>query len=430
METDDKKGCAFVENLIINGGCKLSGEIDIQGAKNSALPILAATVLIKGECIIHNCPSLTDIDAAIKILEYLGCSVTKDGHTVCVNASGMSKSDIPEILMHEMRSSIIFLAPILARCNEAELYTPGGCEIGVRPIDLHLYALRKMGAEITEEHGKLICKCEKGLKGENINLSFPSVGATENIIIAASLAKGTTVITNAAREPEIIDLADFLNSCGAEIKGAGESTVVITGKKNLCGCEHTVIPDRIMEATYLSAAAITGGSIELNNADATLISSVIPLFELAGCKIRYDDSRISISSPERLSGISTVRTMPYPGFPTDAQAPVMAMSTLANSTSVFVENIFESRFKHVSELCVMGAKIKVEGRVAIVEGVKKLSGANVKAPDLRGGAALVIAALAAEGETKISDIYHIDRGCENFEENLRRLGAVISRKEI
>lgn len=418
-----------MEKLIIDGGYKLSGETAVQGAKNSALPILAATVLIKGECIIHNCPMLTDIDAAIKILEYLGCKVQREVHTVTVDARNVSRYDIPEKLMREMRSSIIFLAPLLARCGEAELYTPGGCEIGLRPIDLHLYALRKMGVNIEEEHGKLICKCNKSLKGEVINLSFPSVGATENVIIAASLAKGTTIITNAAREPEIIDLANFLVSCGADIKGAGESTIIINGKEKLYPTEHTVIPDRIMQATYLSAAAITGSDITLSKSDPMLIASVIPLFEAAGCRIKTEKHKISIYSPVRLSGIPTVRTMPYPGFPTDAQAPIMAMTTIADSTSIFVENIFESRFKHVSELNVMGAKIKVEGRVAIVEGVEKLSGASVKAPDLRGGAALVIAALAAEGRTKISGVSHIDRGCEKFEDNLRMLGAVISRKD-
>ncbi len=418
-----------MEKLIIDGGKKLCGEIDIQGAKNSALPILAASVLIKGECIIHNCPLLTDIDAAIKILEYLGCKVQKNDHTVIVNAEGINRFDIPENLMREMRSSIIFLAPLLARCGEAILYTPGGCEIGLRPIDIHLYALRKMGVHIDEKHGKLICKCDRCLSGETINLSFPSVGATENIIIAASLAKGTTIITNAAREPEIVDLAMFLNSCGADIKGAGESTIVINGKKKLNSAIHTVIPDRIMEATYLSAAAITGGNISINKADPTLIASIIPLFEAAGCKIKTENHRITITSPNRLSGLPTVRTMPYPGFPTDAQAPIMAMASVADSTSIFVENIFESRFKHVSQLNVMGAKIKVEGRVAIVEGVERLSGANVSAPDLRGGAALVIAALAAEGRTEISGVSHIDRGCESFENNLRTVGALINRKD-
>ncbi len=417
-----------MDKLIIEGGNRLFGEINVQGAKNSVLPILAASVLTKGECVIHNCPDLTDVDAAIRILRCIGCSVTFENHTVTVNSIGASSDEIPENLMQEMRSSIIFLAPLLSRFKSALLYTPGGCEIGVRPIDLHLSAMRKMGATIEEKHGRLICRALK-LRGEKITLSFPSVGATENIIIAAVTAEGTTVINNAAREPEIADLAEFLNKCGAKISGAGESTVIIEGVKEIGCTEFNIMPDRIMGATYMSAAAITGGELILNNINPRHLEAVTPVFELAGCKIRENANEIYIKAPEKLSGISTVKTLPYPGFPTDAQAPVMAMTTVAQTPSIFIENIFESRFKHITELMKMGADIKVEGRVAIVEGVKRLSSANVTAPDLRGGAALVIAALNADGMTKISGVEHIDRGCDSIERVLSSIGAKIFRKE-
>lgn len=417
-----------MDKLIIEGGNRLFGEISVQGAKNSVLPILAASVLTTGECVIHNCPDLTDVDAAIRILRCIGCTVTFENHTVTVNSDSVTSDEIPENLMQEMRSSIIFLAPLLSKCKSALLYTPGGCEIGVRPIDLHLSAMRKMGATIEEKHGRLICKALR-LHGEKITLSFPSVGATENIIIAAVTAEGTTVINNAAREPEIADLAAFLNKCGAKITGAGESTIIIEGVKKIGCTEFNIMPDRIMGATYMSAAAITGGELILKNINPRHLEAVTPVFESAGCKIRENSKEIYIKSPERLSGISTVKTLPYPGFPTDAQAPVMAMTTVAMTPSIFIENIFESRFKHITELMKMGADIKVEGRVAIVEGVKRLSAANVTAPDLRGGAALVIAALNAEGTTKISGVEHIDRGCDSIEKVLSPVGACIIRKE-
>ncbi len=413
--------------LVINGARKLQGEIRIHGAKNSTLPLMAASLVCGGKCVLHNCPSLSDVDTAIRILRHLGCSVTRSTGEVEIDPLPADRFDIPDHLMREMRSSIIFLGAIVSRMGKARLSFPGGCELGPRPIDLHLSALRKMGVTIDESHGCLDCSVPDGLKGANINLSFPSVGATENIIIAAVLAKGETVITNAAREPEIWDLADFLNSCGAKIRGAGGSTIFIEGVSSLSGCEHRVIPDRIAAATYLAAAAATGSRLTVSNIIPEHLEPVFPAFEESGCRLELEGDRVRITAPDRLNRIRNVRTMPYPGFPTDAQAPVMAMTSIADGTSIFVENIFESRYKHVGELMRLGAHIKVEGRVAVVEGVSHLSGACVEATDLRGGAALVVAGLAAHGATEIRGLHHLDRGYEFMEENLASLGAHIKR---
>ena len=368
-----------MSKIYIEGGRRLEGEIRVHGAKNSALPVLAATLLCRGVSVIHNCPPLLDVGASIRILEHLGCVCTREDSTVVVDSTSLTGFDIPDTLMREMRSSIVFLGAIAARCGAARLSFPGGCELGPRPIDLHLAALRQLGLSIEEDHGLLDCKVEKRLAGAVINLSIPSVGATENILLAAATAKGRTVVHNAAREPEICDLADFLCKAGACIRGAGTSSIEIDGVYDLHGVEHTVIPDRI-------------------------------------------------TAPARLRPVGTVRTMAYPGFPTDAQPPILAMSALADGSSVFVENIFENRFKYVDELARMGAKVKVEGRVAIVEGVQNLSGATVSATDLRGGAALVVAALAAKGVTEIDEIKHIDRGYADLENSLTQVGANIKRE--
>ncbi len=411
----------------VTGKNKLEGEVQLQGSKNSALPILAAAVSVKGVSVIHNCPSLTDVDAAIKILEHIGCHVSRQSSTVVIDSTDADRCDIPQQLMHEMRSSIVFLGPLMARFGSAFVSTPGGCEIGLRPIDLHLSAMRKMGAEITEESGALNCTCGKGLQGAKIVLSFPSVGATENIMIAAATAKGTTVLVNAAREPEICDLAAYLNSCGAKIKGAGEGTVVIEGVKELHSAEHSVIPDRIVASTFMAAAAVTGGKVLIKGVVPSHITPVISTFEEAGCRVDTGASRLYICAPQKLSRVQTVRTMPYPGFPTDSQAIVMAMLCLAKGTSVFIENIFENRYRHVHELRKLGAKIDVEGKVAVVEGVDSFKAARVRVPDLRGGAALVVAGLAAEGVTEIENVRLIDRGCQDIERLLRSLGADIVR---
>lgn len=421
-------GMKPVEKLVVNGKRKLTGEIIVQGSKNSTLPIIAATVLCEGEVVLHNCPELSDVTAAVNILEHLGCKIRKEKNTLIINSSAVSVSEISETLMHEMRSSIVFLGALLARTGKAVLSTPGGCEIGVRPIDLHLGAMRELGVKIKEENGKLICNAEKGITGNEISLAFPSVGATENVMLAASLGKGRTILNNAAREPEIKNLADFLTSCGAKIYFAGESKIIIDGVKKLHGCEFTVISDRIVAATYMACAAVTSGEMDILNFPVSHISPVLPVFSSCGCRITADDNNLHIRAPKKLKSPGTVRTMPYPGFPTDFQAPAMAMACVADGTSIFIETIFESRYKHVPELKRMGANISVEGAVAVVQGVSKLTSANVYAGDLRGGAALIIASLAAEGETNIFNLKHIDRGYENIEKNLARLGAEIKRE--
>lgn len=414
--------------LVIEGGMPLRGAIDLQGAKNSALPVLAACVLCNSPCIIHNCPSLLDVEASCKILEHLGCKVRKERDTVTVDPSGVDQISIPDELMREMRSSIVFLGAIVSRLGRAHISFPGGCELGPRPIDLHLAALRRLGLSINEEHGFLDCRCTGRLHGETIALSFPSVGATENILLASATAEGTTTIINAAREPEITDLAAFLNRCGAKVRGAGESVLEVEGVAALHGCEHVVIPDRIVAATYMAAAAATGGDVELRHVCASHLSPVKPVFHEAGCEIRETGDSLILHAPSVLRPLRCVRTMPYPGFPTDAQAPVMAMSTLAAGNSLFVENIFENRYKHVSELVRMGASVKLEGKVAVVEGVKQLYGARVEAADLRGGAALVVAGLTAIGITEVFGLHHIDRGYASIERDLERLGARIHRE--
>ncbi len=417
-----------MNKIIVNGGRKLNGEITVQGAKNSVLPILVASLLVDGISIIHNCPMLSDVDATIKILQYLGCIVTRENHTITVDARCVSRNDVPDDLMREMRSSIVFLGGILGRMGMAKLSTPGGCEIGLRPIDLHLSSMEQFGATVTTEDGFIVCSAlENGLVGTRITLSFPSVGATENIILAATLAKGTTIISNAAREPEISDLADFLNRSGAKIRGAGDSTVIIEGVNKLTPAEHTVIPDRIVASTYMIGAAMTGGKITINDIVPSHIAPIIQPLREAGCIIEVNKKQVILESPKTLKRIRMIRTMPHPGFPTDVQAQIMALTTIADGTSVIVENIFESRFKHIGELLRFGAKIHVEGRMAVIEGVRNLNGANVRATDLRGGSAMILAGLTAKGTTEVTDIYHIDRGYENPEKVLENLGADIKR---
>lgn len=416
-----------MERFIIRGGARLCGELKVQGAKNSALPILAATLLYGGKTVIKNCPDLLDVDAAIKILEYLGCEVTREKGTVTINSDNINKSEIPQALMHEMRSSIVFLGPIISRMKKAKLYFPGGCELGPRPIDLHISSLKRLGVSICEEYGALTCSIKGDLSGAKISLGFPSVGATENIMLSSVMAQGETIIHNAAQEPEIIDLANYLISRGAKIKDAGKSTVIINGVARLTDTEYTVMPDRIVAATYLCGAAITGGEITLSHVSADDIDGVLPILEQAGCRYNVEADKIHLIGPSIIRPVKNVRTMPYPGFPTDAQAPIMALLTVSSGTSMFVENIFENRYKHAGELCRMGADIKIEGKVAVVAGVKKLYGATVCATDLRGGAALCVAALAADGDTIVSEIQHIDRGYDSIESALTRLGASIHR---
>ena len=416
-----------MENIIINGGKELHGSVKLQGSKNSILPILAASAATGGVSILHNCPRLTDVDAAIAILRHIGCKVQCKGHTVIVDSADANGYEIPDSLMREMRSSIVFLGALLARFGKARVSAPGGCEIGLRPIDLHLCALRRMGATITEEGGLLECECREGLFGRHVTLNFPSVGATENIMLAAIGAKGETVITNAAREPEIADLAEYLNKCGMNITGAGQSVIRISGGK-ISGAEHRIIPDRIIASTFMAAVACAGGRINVKDVEKEHLAPVIPIFESAGCIFDFNGKEMTVESFGRPRRVRLLRTMPYPGFPTDSQALFMAVAAKASGTSIISEKIFENRFRHVPELIKMGADIRVEDCcVAVVEGVKKLHGAKVTACDLRGGSALAVAATGAEGQTVIENIHHIDRGCEAFEETLSCLGADIKR---
>lgn len=414
--------------FVINGGRRLNGSLRVQGSKNSVLPILAATLLVKGKSVIHNCPMLSDTHCTVKILRTLGCKVIRNGNTITVDSTDASGYEIPEDLMREMRSSVVFLGAVLGRVGKAEISTPGGCEIGLRPIDLHLYAIKKLGVEIDDSHGRLSCTVPDKLVGTKITFSFPSVGATENAILTAVTADGVATIVNAAREPEITDLCNFLNSCGAKIKGAGESVITIEGVKTLTGCEYTVICDRIAAATFLVAGAVTGGDVELNNTVPIHLNSVLPLLEEAGCDIRVRCKSIRLKAPRKLNRIDKLVTQPFPGFPTDAQAPFTTLATIAKGTTVIVENIFESRLKHIPELVRMGAKIRTESRVAVIDGVDRLYGAEVFSPDLRGGASLVVAGLCAVGTTTVRNIAFIDRGYEDFENNLCSLNADIYRK--
>ncbi len=418
-----------MSNLVIVGGRRLAGELRIHGAKNSVLPILSATLLANGTSVIHNCPNLSDVDSAVRILEHLGCRVVHCGHTVSVDTVGFSCCEITERLMREMRSSVVFLGAIAARMGQARIFAPGGCDLGPRPINLHLAALRKMGLRVVEAGNFLDCTVKGRLKGAEIRFPIPSVGATENVMIAAALADGVTVIRNAAREPEIQDLADFIRRCGGKIEGAGTGTVVIEGVAGLTAAEHTVIPDRIVAATYLSAAAATGGRMILRQVNPSHLAAVLPFFEEAGCRLVVSANQIVIDAPPQLRPMKWVETQPYPGFPTDAQAPLMAVAASAQGTSMFVENIFENRFRHARELNRMGARILLRDKTAQVEGVDRLHGCTVEATDLRGGAALVVAGLSARGVTTVTGVHHIDRGYENIERALASVGANIRRQK-
>ena len=412
---------------LVEGGNRLQGTARVHGAKNSVLPILAATILCPGESVVHNCPDLSDVRASIAILEHLGCRVERAGDTVTVDASALTGRDVPDALMREMRSSVIFLGAILARLGEAVMSFPGGCELGPRPIDLHLAAIRSLGAQVREQGGELHCSAAGGLAGCEITFSIPSVGATENAMLCASGAEGVTVICNAAREPEIVDLQAFLRALGADVRGAGTSVITVRGKKPLHGGEHTVMPDRIVAATLLTAVAAAGGEAELLGTDYRQLSTVTAVLTEAGCRIRSGSDSIHICREAPLRGVRPIRTAPYPGFPTDAQPPVMAALCQGTGTTVFVENMFESRYRHVDELSRMGADIRVEGKVAVVCGVERLHGAALQAADLRGGAALVVAALGSEGRSEITGLHHMDRGYYGLEDTLRGLGADIVR---
>ena len=411
----------------IYGGNRMTGSTQVQGAKNAVLPIMAASVLAGSETVLHNVPDLKDVTITLRILRHLGCTAERDGDTVRIDSRGMNRDFIPHDLMRELRSSVIFLGAILTRFGTASLSMPGGCELGPRPVNLHLDALRALGAEVTERGGDIVC-CAHDLKGRRILLPFPSVGATENAILAACGAEGTSVIYNAAREPEIVDLQALLRSMGARVNGAGGSIITVEGGAVLHGCTHRVIGDRIVCATYLCAAAAAGGEVRLTGVDYRAVSTVALSLAESGCEVRSEADAVSLRSTGALRSVRPVRTAPYPGFPTDAQPVLMAALLRSEGCTVFVENIFENRYRHVDELSRMGAEIRVAGRVAVVNGVRTLHGAAVKCTDLRGGAALVIAGLSAEGTTRVTELTHIDRGYDAIERDLAALGAQIRRE--
>lgn len=413
--------------LLVEGGERLHGELTIQGSKNSALPILAASLLCADTCLIERCPRLRDVETGIAILRQLGCCTHWEDGALAVDSARMDRCAVPDALMREMRSSVIFLGAILARCGEAEISYPGGCELGPRPIDLHLSALRALGAEISERGGVLRCR-GASLRGAEVYLPMPSVGATENAILCACGAEGTTTVFNAAREPEIVDLQSFLNTMGGNVRGAGGSIITVEGKRPLHGGRYRVISDRIVGATYLCAAACCGGEVRLRDVDPRPLSTVSAALREAGCTVVNGDDAVTLRSDGVLRSIRSVRTAPYPGFPTDAQPVLMSALLRSEGSTVFVENIFESRYRHVDELARMGAEIRVAGRVAVVTGRPVLHGAGVKCTDLRAGAALVLAGLQAEGLTRIAHLEHIDRGYECIERDLRALGARIRRE--
>lgn len=410
----------------ISGGRRLSGSTRVQGAKNAVLPIMAASLLAPGVTELTNVPELRDVDTTIRILRGLGCAVERDGDRVSIDSSYIARAEIPHSLMRELRSSVIFLGALLARCGLARLSMPGGCELGPRPIDLHLMALRALGAEIDERGGELICSVPDGLRGASIALPLPSVGATENAILAACAAEGETIIMNAAREPEIAELQSFLRKLGAEVSGAGSATVRVRGAAfGSGGARHGIMPDRIVSATLLCATAAAGGDIELRDVEPGHFSTVLHSLSECGCDIIAENSSVRLRSDGNLSAPMPVITGPYPAFPTDAQPLMLAACLRAKGTSVFVENVFQNRFRFTEELTRLGARIHTEGRVAVVTGVDALHGAPAVATDLRGAAALIIAALSAEGETSLLDSGHIQRGYERFDEKLRELGADI-----
>ena len=409
--------------IIVKKSAPLRGTVKIDGAKNAVLPIIAATLLADGKSVLKGVPNLRDVHVISDLLRHLGAEVTYEGTTLTVDASNITTCEAPYELVRKMRASFLVMGPLLARFNHTKISMPGGCAIGTRPIDLHLKGFKSLGAEVEIDHGFVEAKTEK-LTGNKLYLDFPSVGATENIMMAAALAEGTTIIENAAEEPEIVDLANFLNEMGANVKGAGANTIKIKGVESLKGAEHTVIPDRIEAATYMVAAAMTKGDITVENVLMEHLKPIIAKLRETGCEIIEMENAVRVIGPEVLKPID-IKTLPHPGFPTDVQAQFMAMLTIANGTAVVIETVFENRFMHVAEFNRMGADIKIEGRSAIVNGVDKLYGAKVNATDLRAGAALILCGLIAEGETQIGEIYHIQRGYVDIDKKIRALGGNI-----
>lgn len=415
-----------MDRITIRGGSPLRGEVQISGAKNAALPLLAATLLASGKHVVRHVPRLRDITTMKRLLEHLGCEIAFED-AFCVNTDNIKSSEAPYELVKTMRASFLVLGPLLARFHKARVSLPGGCAIGVRPVDIHLKALESMGVSIKIDRGYVKASCKK-LKGTKLSFDIPTVGGTENIMTAATLAEGTTTIVNAAREPEVVELAQALKKMGAHISGEGTDTIVIEGVKQLKPLRHTLMPDRIEAGTFMVAAGITGGDITIKNFPLQLLGSVSEKLREAGVTIEERNRAARITANGSLRPVE-VKTLPYPGFPTDMQAQIMALCTLAPGTSVIRETIFENRFTHVAELERMGADIRVEQDSAIITGVNKLKGAPVMATDLRASASLILAGLAAEGTTTVSRVYHLDRGYENLELKLKKLGADICREQ-
>ena len=409
----------------LRGGNRLEGACFVQGSKNASLPIIAASIISPARSELLNVPQLRDVDAALRILRHLGCTAEQWGSDVYIDSSGLCRSAIPHSLMVEMRSSVIFMGALIARCGSARLSLPGGCQLGKRPIDLHLAALRQLGAEIDDSGGEINCQAQE-LHGADITLPFPSVGATENIMLAAVRAKGDTVIRGAAREPEIVALQEYLRAMGLNVTGAGSSTICIGAFKPEKAVSHRIIPDRIVASTIACAAACTGGNIELRGIDPRQFSTVLRFLNQAGCDIISTDRSVRLRSEGELKAVGEISTAPYPGFPTDAQPVLMAALLKAKGLTRITENIFENRYRQVPELCRLGADIVTHGKIAEIWGVDCLHGTALTATDLRGGAAMIVAGLSAQGETLICDDGHISRGYERFDIRLRALGADIS----
>ncbi|MEW6624174.1 MAG: UDP-N-acetylglucosamine 1-carboxyvinyltransferase [Bacillota bacterium] len=416
-----------MEKLVVTGGSKLEGKIKVSGAKNAVLPIIAGSLLADGECCLQDIPQLADVNTITQVLQSIGVKVNHNtaDKELYLDARHLTGSYPPDEWVRKMRASFLVMGPLVARLGHAKISMPGGCNIGSRPIDLHLKGLTALGADIRITHGIIEVTANK-LKGGRVYLDFPSVGATENIMMAASLAKGTTVIENAAEEPEIVDLANFINGMGGKVFGAGTNIIRVEGVPSLHGTTHTVIPDRVEAGTYMLMAAATGGDVLVDNVISDHLKPVMAKLAESGVTVDEEEDGIRVRSRGKWDSID-VKTLPYPGFPTDMQAQIMAYLTIGNGTSVITETVFENRFMHVNELRRMGANIVIEGHSAVVKGVKKLTGASVKASDLRAGAALILAGLMAEGDTKICSIHHIDRGYEDLVTKLSGIGAKIRR---
>jgi len=414
-----------MKSIIINGGKRLEGEVTISGAKNAALPIITASLLCEGEHRIANVPSLVDVKTLARILRNMGVDIELTDHAAVIDASRLASPEAPYDLVRTMRASVLVLGPLVARFGKARVSLPGGCAIGARPVNLHIRGLQKMGAVVDIEHGYVVARAKR-LKGAHIYFDIVTVTGTENLMMAATLAEGETILENAAREPEVVDLAHALIQMGAKIEGAGSDVIRITGVETLKPMNYRVLPDRIETGTFVIAAAITGGAVTIRDCNAGHLDALLTKVSEAGAEIRPGDGSITVRGNRDIRPVD-VKTLPYPGFPTDMQAQFMSLMALAGGTSVINETIFENRFTHVAELRRMGANIVIEGRSAVVKGVAKLSGAPVMATDLRASASLILAGLAAEGQTEISRIYHLDRGYESIEEKLSALGADIKR---